>query len=527
MVTIDVDATDRPAQPSAAIRLAGRDVPVIGPSRRDPRLHLAATTISILVVGMALLDFRLSIPQVVLPVVACAAFDVVRNYRRFGAVVWPASAMQTATSIALILRVTGFEAGRWWSFEGWYYFVGIAIAGLLGKNYIRHRGRHVFNPSNVALVVAFVALGAERIEPLDFWWGPFDGAMALAYVVILVGGVTLCRRLRLVELAVSSYLTLMLGVGVLAVLGQSITTQWSLSPVSGTHFWWIVITSPETLIFVLLMITDPRTVPTGRSARIVFGCATGVMSTLLLAPWETEFGTKVGLLGGLVAVTALRPFVERWHEGREARGLRSRDPGAARVATRVALGGLGIAGFVAVAAAAGVPNRSAAAPGPTDAPIAAGDRSAPLPQVTIDDDVAALSAELATLDGARELAEALAFNLAVEAEAARTRDPSLLTAVAHGQRLDDMMITIEGAADSDVDVPEYRFDSLHLSIVYPGGAQRGANAGLSATGTAVVTTYSTDGHAVASREEPVDVMFSLRQFDSGRWLTTDTITSDD
>ena len=85
----------------------------------------------------------------------------------------------------------------------------------------------------------------------------------------------------------------------LAALGQSITTQWSLTPISGLHYWWILVTSPETLIFLFFMITDPRTTPTGRMRRIVFGAAVGVMSTVLLAPWPTEFGTKVGLLSGL------------------------------------------------------------------------------------------------------------------------------------------------------------------------------------------------------------------------------------
>ena len=71
----------------------------------------------------------------------------------------------------------------WWSFEGWYYFAGIAVAGVLTKYFIRYQGRHLFNPSNIALVAAFVIFGAERIEPLDFWWGPFGWAMLLAYLL--------------------------------------------------------------------------------------------------------------------------------------------------------------------------------------------------------------------------------------------------------------------------------------------------------------------------------------------------------
>ena len=61
------------------------------------------------------------------------------------------------------------------------------------------------------------------------------------------------------------------------------------------------------------------TTPTGRLGRIVFGCAVGVMSTVLLAPWDTEFGAKVGILSGLLVVTAARPFVENRLAARASR----------------------------------------------------------------------------------------------------------------------------------------------------------------------------------------------------------------
>jgi hypothetical protein len=145
--------------------------------------------------------------------------------------------------------------------------------------------------------------------------------------------------------------------------------------------------------------------------------------------------------------------------------------------------------------------------------------------VSIDDDVAGLSAELATQAGAQELAAALAFNLQVEAEALRSRDASLLTAVAHGRRLDDVTASIESAAGADIVVPTYDFDTLHLSIVYPGGAQSGANAGLAATGTVTLVTYSPDGTQHATTTRPFETLFSLRELSSGRWLTTDTPAS--
>ncbi len=531
-IAIDAGARSARGPATRSVRLAGRAVPIVGPSIRDPRIHLSITILTIITIGMVWLEFRLSIPQIAVALVACGLLELVHAYRADGMLVWPASAFQTATSTAILLRVTGSESHDWWSFEGWYYFVGVATAGVLTKYFIRYRGHHIFNPSNVALVVAFIVLGSDRVEPLDFWWAPFGWAMLAAYVVIFAGGIGICGRLRLLEMGVAFYVTFAVGVGALAMLGQSITTRWSLTPISGTHFWWILVASPETLIFLFFMITDPRTTPKGRLARVVFGCAVGAMSTVLLAPWQTEFGTKIGLLSGLLVVTAARPFVEQWFAVRAARRDRveqfeRRSLLAGHPKSRHLLAGAttiaGAAVFVTVVAVAGVPNRSAASSEPPPPPPVAIDVDpASLPTVTIDHDVAGLSAELATQAGAQDLAAALAFNLQVEAEAIMSGDASLLPAVTDGQRLKDVKAMIEAATGTDVVVPAYRFETLHLSIVYPGGLQRGANAGLAATGTVTWVTASPSGEQMSATEEPIDMLFSLRETTSGRWLTTAT-----
>ena len=94
------------------------------------------------------------------------------TFRSSRAFVWPASAMLTGSGVALILRVPSTPPGDHWSTHAWYVFAGVAAFSLLTKYLIRFRGSHVFNPSNVGLVVAFIVLGSTRVEPLDFWWAP-------------------------------------------------------------------------------------------------------------------------------------------------------------------------------------------------------------------------------------------------------------------------------------------------------------------------------------------------------------------
>ena len=82
--------------------------------------------------------------------------------------------MLTGSGVALILRVVGTPADDPWNTYDWYVFAGVAGFSLLTKYVIRYRGSHVFNPSNIGLVVAFVVLGSTRVEPLDFWWAPLN-----------------------------------------------------------------------------------------------------------------------------------------------------------------------------------------------------------------------------------------------------------------------------------------------------------------------------------------------------------------
>ena len=104
---------------------------------------------------------------------------------------------------------------------------------------------------------------------------------------------------------------------------------------------------------------------------------------------------------------------------------------------------------------------------------------ATLPAVNIDPPVAGLSAGLATPEGAQDLAATLAWNLRVEAEAVATGDASLLPAIADGERLHELQAVIEEeSAGGQRVIPTYTFDSLDLKVVYPGGLQRGAKAGL-------------------------------------------------
>jgi hypothetical protein len=227
----------------------GQTYPIVLPTLRDPRLHLAAVIVSLQILGQVAFDFRLSIAQILISIGTCV-LEVWIVARRQRMLVWPASALLTGNGVAFVLRVPGTEHGDWWSTNGWWIFAATAAVSLLSKYVIRLRGSHVFNPSNLGLVLCFLLLGPGRVEPLDFWWGPMSPALALALTIIVVGGFAILSRLALVGLAVSFWIVFAGLIMLVAATGHAITARWHLGPVEGFRLWTVLAFSPEILVFL-------------------------------------------------------------------------------------------------------------------------------------------------------------------------------------------------------------------------------------------------------------------------------------
>ena len=88
------------------------------------------------------------------------------------------------------------------------------------------------------------------------------------------------------------------------------TARWHLGPITGGHFWWVLVTSPEVLVFLFFMITDPKTAPgrTQRAARL-----RGQRRAARRAADRADADrvrSKVALLGALAIVCAARPLLD-------------------------------------------------------------------------------------------------------------------------------------------------------------------------------------------------------------------------
>ncbi len=494
------------------------------PSIRDPRLHVAAVIVMIHVLGQVDLRFRVSVPQILAAILTCAIIDVALTFRATRSFVWPASAMLTGSGVALILRVPGTPADDHWSTHAWYVFAGVAAFSLSTKYFIRYRGSHLLNPSNIGLVIVFVVFGSTRVEPLDFWWAPLGTGMIIAYAVILTGGLLITARLGLLAAAATFWITLAAGMGVLAASGHCMVARWAFAPVCGFDFWRVIVTSPEVLVFLFFMITDPRTVPSGRLARVVFGFLVAVASTLLIAPQTNEFGTKVALLGGLAIVCVCRPILDRLlpeapaTRGELLRLMTGRRVGAAIPRMGLVLAAATMMGVAVVAA--GAPARGFVVPAAADVlgRVPHDVDPATFPSISVEQDVLDWNHEISG-PGAREIVLTLAENLQLENQALLRADPTILQAVDHGDRLDEMRDRLRKDTASGTTVVErFQIDNVNVTLLVPFGKQTGLSLGLESRGTVATETYDDGGHLRAQTSAPFAKTFVMRRATGARWL---------
>jgi hypothetical protein len=423
--------------------------------------------------------------------------------------------------------VPGTRHGDWWSTRGIWIFAGIAALSLLSKYVIRFRGEHVFNPSNIGLVVGFLALGVTRADPQDLWWGPMSWGLALTFAVIITGGLTLSARLRMLATAATFWVTFAAGIGVLAASGHCMTARWHIGPVCGRSFWWVLVTSPEVLVFLFFMITDPRTAPRGQVGRFVYSALVGFGAVVLVAPQRTEFATKVAILAALALVTAVRPLIHRLSPAPGSaddtvigwlrrRVVRRPDPALVPVPPRARLAPLRLAAWACVLPVCAVVIVAAGAGArPSPQPVAAppvvdGAPARPVvdpatvvrPAVTVAPEVTELSPSFSAQDADR-LAADVVDDLLILAMALRLDQPELAATAATGAELERVQqLAAENRRSGVVLELGYTFEAVEIVLVRV-GPQAAPEIAVSVRGRLERTTIGagTPATTVVSREE--------------------------
>jgi hypothetical protein len=516
------------APPPRKVTIRGREYRVFLPSIRDPRLHVAAVLLTLQALGQTVLNFRLSIAQILACLAAGALIEFGYEFFKNRTIMWPASGLLTGNSTAFILRVPGTFHGQWWSTHGIWIFIGVVTVAMASKYLIRWKGRHIFNPSNLALVLAFVALGPRFTEPQDLWWIPMGPWLIVTYAILIGGGLLIAWELKLIglELGYMAAFALFTALALLPVPDHCMIASWYATPICGQQLWQILVTSPEVLIFAFFMVPDPRTVPDGQLSRLVFGIIVAFLSVLLIGPTTLEFWTKTAILASLVLACAGRFALVRLVDAlREVRwsvpaatgvslllmttlplsaeaSLHSPEPapelpdGSTPKLSLTVGDGPDLASWTLSAAATALP------PPLGTAPTQASGRVwvvPPLPPVNIPDNVHAFDPGITPAEAQRWAHDAV-LDLMIESEARRTHDTTL---AAQGATSDDALKEFTDVIRQDESAGKfvqktYSFDSVQLTLFLPKlSTQASRLVGLTLHGTTTLVTRDASGKVLS------------------------------
>jgi enediyne biosynthesis protein E5 len=249
---------------------------------RDPRLYQIASLSTLLLYGLFFLHFDISIWQIVFTI-GTAQLAQYAGTRYFNLPVFdPKSALISALSLCLLLRTNDLAVAA------------LATVIAIGSKFIlRWNGKHLFNPTNLALVI-ILASGLGWISPGQ--WGQIAW---FGFLIACLGSLVVTRAVRAdVTLA---FLTFYVGLLFARAL-------WLGDPLTiPLH----QIESGALLIFSFFMVSDPRTTPDSRAGRIVFALIVALTALYV----QFHFFKPNGPLWGLIACSPLVPLLDRLFPG--------------------------------------------------------------------------------------------------------------------------------------------------------------------------------------------------------------------
>jgi Na+-transporting NADH:ubiquinone oxidoreductase subunit NqrB len=246
-------------------------------SSLDPRLYQIASLSTLLLYGLLWLHFDVSPVQIIVTI-GTAILTQYAGARFYNLPSFdPKSPLISALSLCLLLRTDHLAVAALAAF--------IAIGS---KFVIRWRDKHLFNPTNFALVV-MLAGELGWISP-----GQWGQVAWFGFLIACLGSLVVTRAARAdVTLAFLTFYVCLLFARAFW-LGDPLTIP--------LH----QIESGALLIFSFFMISDPKTTPDSRTGRIVFALM------VALAALYVQFGffRPNGPLWGLIACAVLVPFLD-------------------------------------------------------------------------------------------------------------------------------------------------------------------------------------------------------------------------
>ncbi|HLK57190.1 MAG TPA: RnfABCDGE type electron transport complex subunit D [Chthonomonadaceae bacterium] len=216
----------------------------------------------ILVVGQITFGVLESIPYTLAAIAASILMEMALGMLFYKKIPHLASAYISGISVGILIR-----SPFWWP-----YILCSAIA-ITSKYLIRVRGRHIWNPSNLAIAVMLV-IAYDSVAPLNIQWGNSHWAMLAIWVL----GSIIIYRLKRFHIC-ATYVISFIAYALLRSLiiphgaGETFSTLFlrEVAPITG----------PMYQLFIFFMITDPKTTVTTKKGQILVAFLIATMENIL------------------------------------------------------------------------------------------------------------------------------------------------------------------------------------------------------------------------------------------------------
>lgn len=231
-----------------------RNVSIVLPRLKDPRMFMMCVLITYTIVGQTILAFDHQWIQIGASVLVSCVLDTLFSLWKTRQIVLPLSGVITGLSLGLLVE----------SIPLWPFIVAPILA-IGAKGFIRFQGRNIFNPSNFGLTVLLI-LTPATVTTLAAQW---SGSMLIVMIIFVIGGFTTFRVSRW-----DLVLSFMGGFAIMALIENAIMH-------TGLAFVYAPMLGAAFQLFSLSMLTDPKTTPDTRRMRIIFGLAIALVDGIL------------------------------------------------------------------------------------------------------------------------------------------------------------------------------------------------------------------------------------------------------
>lgn len=222
--------------------------------RIDPRYLVLLFLLSFVFAGQLLLGFFQRWDSMLIAIMTASITEMMLTRLLRGKWIFPLSALITGLGISLLLS----------SHLLWPYAMASALSiGI--KHIVRIRGKHLFNPNNVAMCFMLWFLPQYAVSTPKQWTNGYE----IMAFILLLGAIAAYAAGRL-----DTVVAFICGFTLFAALRHLFFEEplfYSFGPLLGASFQ----------LFCFFMITDPQTTPSSRRARIVIALGIACVDALL------------------------------------------------------------------------------------------------------------------------------------------------------------------------------------------------------------------------------------------------------